>query len=311
MRRHGTLRHADELGVARRRPFPASLVIRHSSFVARYLSLALVLGLWTLLPGCTQQVPPATVGVLFDANRGIARTLIQPQVVWVGPYQRLILYPTAIQNATYVKNAHEGSIQGDASVKASTAEGAILPIDVTVAWHVQPDDVLKAFQEFGTADLDRIEAIYLRWATQAAVNMDTGSHSIFDVISKDRAKIGPEVKTKLTPILARWGITVDNVYIGEVHPSHDIQTKIQESMAKRNDLEQKRIELQQAQTEARTITIKAEQQAAQNRLLASQGEIALKLKRVELRQIAIQKWNGSPPLVGDGTIPFTSLQLTR
>ena len=281
----------------------------------RYLSrgglIALTLGLWLLLPGCTQQVPPATVGVLFDGNRGIAQTLLQPRVVWVGPYQRLILYPTAIQNATYVKNAREGAIQGDASIQASTAEGAILPMDVTVAWHVQPDDVLKAFQEFGTADLGQIEALYLRWATSAAVNTVSGNHSIFDVISKDRAQIGPEVKAKLSPILARWGMTVDNVYIGEVYPSQEIQSKIQDSMAKRNELEQKRIELQQAQTEARTITIKAEQEAEQNRLLASQGEIALKLKRVELRRLAIQKWNGSPPLVGDGTIPFTNLQLTR
>ena len=273
--------------------------------------IALTLGLWLLLPGCTQQVPPATVGVLFDGSRGITQTLLQPRVVWVGPYQRLILYPTAIQNATYVKNAREGAIQGDASIQASTAEGAILPMDVTVAWHVQPDDVLKAFQEFGTADLGQIEALYLRWATSAAVNTVSGNHSIFDVISKDRAQIGPEVKAKLSPILARWGMTVDNVYIGEVYPSQEIQSKIQDSMAKRNELEQKRIELQQAQTEARTITIKAEQQAAQNRLLASQGDIALKLKRVELRQLAIRKWNGAPPLVGDGTIPFTNLQLTR
>ena len=273
--------------------------------------IAVTLGFWLLLPGCTQQVPPATVGVLFDANQGLATTLLQPRVVWVGPYQRLILYPTAIQNATYVKNAKEGALQGDASIKASTAEGAILPMDVTVAWHVQPDDVLKAFQEFGTADPDHIEAVYLRWATSAAVNTVSGSHSIFDVISKDRAQIGPEVKAKLTPILARWGLTVDNVYIGEVYPSAEIQAKIQDSMAKRNELEQKRIELQQARTEARTITIKAEQQAEQNRLLASQGEIALKLRRVELRQLAIQKWNGAPPLVGDGTIPFTNLQMTR
>jgi len=281
----------------------------------RYLSrgglIALTLGLWLLLPGCTQQVPPETVGVLFDGSRGITHTLLQPRVVWVGPYQRLILYPTAIQNATYVKNAREGAIQGDASIQASTAEGAILPMDVTVAWHVQPDDVLKAFQEFGTADLGQIEALYLRWATSAAVNTVSGNHSIFDVISKDRAQIGPEVKAKLSPILARWGMTVDNVYIGEVYPSQEIQSKIQDSMAKRNELEQKRIELQQAQTEARTITIKAEQQAAQNRLLASQGDIALKLKRVELRQLAIRKWNGAPPLVGDGTIPFTNMQLTR
>ena len=134
----------------------------------------------------------------LDGNGARLRAgLLQPKVVWVGPYQRLILYPTAIQNATYVKNAKEGALQGDASIKASTAEGAILPMDVTVAWHVQPDDVVKAFQEFGTAEPSRIESIYLRWATSAAVNTVSGSHSIFDVISKDRAQIGPEVKAKI------------------------------------------------------------------------------------------------------------------
>src|SRR4029078_2559492 len=108
-------------------------------------------------------------------------------------YQRLIIYPTSIKNASYVKNPKEGDVEGDNSIQATTKEGAVLPMDVTVAYYVQPGDAAKAFQEFGTENIDQIQKDYFRWAVEYAVNVVSGSHSIFDLISKDRAHVGPEI----------------------------------------------------------------------------------------------------------------------
>lgn len=273
----------------------------------------LLVVLVALLPafmGCGfQQVPPASVGILFDGSTGIQQSVLTSKMVWVGLYQDLILYPTSIKQATYVHNAKEGDQEGDSSIPATTAEGATLPMDITLAYRVQADDVVKAFKEFGTADLATIQKDYLRWQVAYAVNVVSGQHSIFDLISKDRSHIGAEVQAVLQPALTSWGITVDNVYVGEVYPSKEITDKIHESLTAKSDLDKTKNELQQAKIEANTTLTNAKKTAEQNRLLGSQGDKAIQLKRLQIRREAIERWDGKTPPISDSDIPFTDLKL--
>ena len=97
--------------------------------------------------GCNREIPPAQVGIKFNANTGLGEQIVKPQVIWVGRRERLILYPTNIRNATYTRAANEGEKAGDDSIKCSTSEGAILPVDVTVSYHVGPGNVLNRLQQ--------------------------------------------------------------------------------------------------------------------------------------------------------------------
>lgn len=259
--------------------------------------------------GCgPHQIPPATVGIIFDGSSGVSQQVLKPRIVWTGWYQRLITYPTSIRNATYVRNGKEGDKEGDDSIKATTKEGAVLPMDVTLAYSVQPGDVVKAFTKFGTENIEAVQLDYLRWAVIYATNVVSGNHSIFDLISKDRAHIGPEVKAVIAPILADWGITVDQVYVGEVYPSKEINDKIAESISVRNELEKAKIDVRQARIEAGTILTNANRVAEQNRLLANQGQKSVKLRRLALRKVLAEKWDGESQIVGDGTVPFTGMK---
>lgn len=262
-----------------------------------------------LLSGCTREIPPASVGVKFSADSGISQKLIKPQVVWLGIRENLIVYPTSIKNASYVKNAHEGEREGDDSVPASTVEGAILPVDITVAYHVAAEDVVKAFNNFGTSDLSAIQRKFIRWTTVCGVNVVSGQKSIFDLSSKERAQFGKDVKIVIAPILANWGITVDDVYIGEVYPSDEIRTRIEQRIALKNGLELAKNERQRADIDAHTVMTNASKQAELNRLLTQGNDKILELKRLELQKQAIEKWDGRPPLVGDGSIPFTNISV--
>ena len=264
----------------------------------------------TGLSGCATEVPPGHVGIKFNANNGISQKLEKPQVVWCLPGDRVLSYPTSIKNATFVKNAREGEKMEDDSIRCSTIEGAILPVDVTVAYHVQAVDVLTAFQNFGSDDITVVQKAYMRWVTTYGLNSVSGQRSIFDVLSTDRAGFGGQAKQIIAPIMAPWGVTIDDVYIGEVYPPEDIRNKVQERIAVRNELELAKIRLQKAKIDAHTILTKAKQDAETNQLLSQQGDTALKLKRLELRNNAIKKWDGRPPMVGSGAvIPFTSVQI--
>ena len=270
-------------------------------------SLLFVLLAALLSVGCFKQIPPSSVGIKFNASSGISEKLLKPQVTFIGWRQRLIIYPTSIKNASYVKNAGEGERHGDDSVKASTVEGATLPVDVTVAWHVDPANVVKAFQNFGTEDLDEIQRTFIRSTAIYGVNVVSGQRSIFDLTSKERSLFGPEVKKVISPILDDMGISVDDVYIGEVYPSGEITSKVSERVAKRNELEQAIIGLQQAKIDAQTTLTNAKKQAELNALLAQQGDKAIQIKRLENQRRAIAAWDGAPSQISDGTIPFTNI----
>lgn len=271
--------------------------------------------LWLALPllaGCAREIPPAQVGVKFSSTSGMEEKLLKPQVVWVLPRQRLVLYPTNIRNATYTRGGHGGAERaGNDAIQCSTNEGAILPLDVTISYHVDPANVMTVYKNFGTNDIQQIQTEFIRPATNWAVNSTSGQKSVFELTSKERAQFGQRVKTLLTPKLAAWGLTVDDVFTGEVYPPEEVKQKVNERISVRTELDTAQVTLKRATVEAETIQTKAKEQAEVNRLLGEAGDKAVALKKIELRRKAITKWDGVAPLTGDGRIPFTDLTLGR
>jgi regulator of protease activity HflC (stomatin/prohibitin superfamily) len=266
------------------------------------LAATLVLG----TTGCNpyRQIPPGSVGVVFDAYSGISKTVLKPGVVFQGINDRIVIYPTSIHNASYVRNTHEGERQVDDSVIATTVEGAQLPIDLTVVWHVDPANTVTVFKNFGTENLEEIQADFIRYIAIYGVNAASGNKSIFDITSKERAKFGPEVRAIISPIMANLGLSCDDVYIGETYPSEDIDTLVKDRISKRNELQIVTNNLQRAKIDATTAVNNARAAADINRLKAQQGDEAVELKKREIRRILISKWKGAPPEIGDGGIPF-------
>ena len=275
----------------------------------KILQAVSLLGVMLISTGCRmQQVPPSSVGIKFNGASGISTQLLKPELTFVGPNEQMIVYPTSIKNSSFVRNSRGA----DGAIRALTIEGATLPVDITVAFHVESADVLKAFQNFGTADLEEIQETYIYTAAIYAVNVVSGTRSIFDLTARERAQFGPEVKKVLAPILTRYGITVDDVFVGEVYPSDEIQQKVSESISVRTQLDTAKNDLERAKIDAGTTETNSKRQAEISRLLASQGEKAIALRKQEVRRKAIQKWKeagGAPSIIGGSKIPFTNIEL--
>ena len=266
--------------------------------------IALAAGL--ILGGCNpyKQIPPGSVGIVFDAYSGVHKDVLKPGVVFQGINDHVIIYPTSIHNASYTKNAKDGERLQDDSIIATTVEGAQLPIDLTVVWHVDPANTSLVFNNFGTENLEEIQSDFIRYIAIFGVNAASGTKSIFDITSKDRAKFGPEVRTIITPVMTSMGLTCDDVYIGETYPSSDIDALVKDRISKRNELQIVTNNLQRAKIEATTSINNAKASADINRLKAQQGDQAVELKKREIIRLLISKWKGAPPAVGNGGIPF-------
>lgn len=282
---------------------PEKVMFRHWLMAAIAVMISLVCS------GCgCQSIDPGYVGIKFDAQSGISEKVIQPKVELYGVWERLYQYPTRMHTVSFVQNPVEGQKKGDDSIKASTIEGAILPVDVSIAYHFNPGDVVKAFSNFGDKDQDAIQTEYIRWEVVSAVNAASGKLSIFDLMSKERKQFGTVIRDILAPKLEAMSITLDDVMVGEVHPPEEVDKMIKESVNIQNDLMKKKIELQQTLFDVQTIITKAKQEAEVNRQLSLQGENILKMKEIELRKAAIAKWDGIPPVTGEGSVPFTHIQ---
>jgi regulator of protease activity HflC (stomatin/prohibitin superfamily) len=278
--------------------------------LSRFMMICAMLCALLMSVGCMQQIPPASVGILFSARTGVSESIMQPQVVYVGWRQKLFVYPTSTKNATYVRAKGEGEQgDGDDSILATTLEGAQLPVDVTVAWHVDPANMTTVFKEFGEVSLDDIQHNFIRYITQYGVNAVSGQRSIFDLTAKERKDFGPLVKAQIEPILNAYGISVSDVYIGEVYPPDEISKKIQEKIGKLSELEQTKIQLQRTVVEAKTQITNAQRDAAIAGIRSAQGDMAIALRRLEIKKKAVMGWDGLPPLIGGRNIPFTDIDL--
>ena len=266
-----------------------------------------------LITGCNpyKQIPPSSVGVVFDAASGVQKNVLKPGVVFQGWNDHVVIYPTSIHNASYVKNAHEGERKEDDSIVASTHEGAQLALDITVVWHVDPANTTTVFQNFGTDDMDSIQRDFIRYVAQFEVNVVSGTKSIFDITSKDRAKFGPEAKALISPLLADWGITCDDVYIGETWQSPDISELVKQRIEKSSELQTVTNNLAKAKIDGQTLINNAKGAANINGLKALQGPEAIELMKRKLQATLIERWDGEPSQVSDGGIPFINPALLK
>ncbi|MGV3618286.1 MAG: SPFH domain-containing protein [Fimbriimonas sp.] len=260
------------------------------------------------LTGCMTKIPPSSVGIKFNAANGISEKLLKPELVSRGLNERIIIFPTAIRNASFAKG-----VMGEAPLEATTSEGAKLAVDLTVAWHVEPSNVLVAFEAFGTENLDEVARVFVRTSAMHGLDTVAGTRSIFALTSKERGTLGARVKGVIAPILEPYGITVDDVALAETYPSEDIQESINLGVAMTTEIDTKKSELQKAIIDAKTVETNARKTAELNRLFASQsGQEVIAVKKLEILRKAIAKWKaagGKPPTVGSGAIPFTDISL--
>ncbi len=274
----------------------------------RIIAVITIMVAQAAITGCSPHaIPQGSVGVKFNGATGISDHILKPEWVWTSWFnERLIIYPTSIQTASYVHRVREGEKQKDDSIRATTSEGATLPMDVTVSYRIPADksSVVTVFKTFGVPDNDPdhplayIQSNFIRWSVIAAVNDVSARHTLFNLLTKDRATIGNDVKAELDPIMSKWGLRLESVQIREIHPPAEIERKLNEQQQARAEVKQLLIKKQQATTDGQTLVIQAQAEAAKNELLSKQGDQAVALKRLELHRIFNEKWDGEPASYG-------------
>ena len=261
-------------------------------------------------------ISPGNTGVIFNVWTGSLRTVPQGmawRMPWVTQVQS---YPTALRTYTMVKRSSEGSAVGDDSIDLPTREGQHITQDISVTYNTSEEQAGQVFKAFRGADVEDIEATFIRRTIITVAQNTAGQMSLSEVISAKRNELQDNIQKNLSVEIEKMGFHLDKVNLGASHLPASLETQMQQKMAAQQQAQQAEYELQKqqmlakaevakAEGEAQAILVRAKAQAEANRLL--QATLSANL----VQSKAIDKWNGVLPQVGGGAMPFIDLRAPK
>lgn len=235
-------------------------------------------------------VGPGERGVVTTFGRVQAGVLTPGLSLRIPLMQKVILMNVKIQKD-----------QTDA--KASTRDLQKTHSRVALNYNLVPEKVNQIYENIG---LDYQKTV-IDPNVQEVVKAITARYTAEQLIT-ERDRVSVEIRDALKEKLIRYGINVDNLSIVDFGFSEqfkqaieDKQTAEQKALKAQQDLKRIEIEAKQKLTMARA---EAESLRLQRAVISDQ---VIRLRAIEARQQAIEKWDGKLPGVTAGAIPFLNI----
>lgn len=242
------------------------------------------------------RVEPGHVGVRVSnwGDRGVQEEIVQPgKWVWNGPGYQMYEFPTFKQNHVY---------KGDHAVSFGTIEGLSVTSDIGISYRVQPDRVVKLFQDYRKG-VEEITTVDMRNAVQNAFVVAASDRAIETVYGEGKAALIAEVENAVREKMDRSGIELIDVYwSGNPRLPKNVTDSINAKIQATQMAEQRENEVAQAIAEADKVREQAKGEA-DALLLAAQAEAeAIQIKGDALRNnpelvdlTVAEGWNGALP----------------
>jgi prohibitin 2 len=171
---------------------------------------------------------------------------------------------TYTMHANQAETGHNGG-EGNDAMTALTADGLPVLLDLSVLFHVDPDNVWKLHREIGPGYVEKI----VRPQARSYVRMTVAQYPVIDVYGGRRAKIIEEINTRLRDLFARSYLVLDEVLLRNVQFSNEFQQAIEQKQVAQQEVQRMKFVLDQADKERRRKIIEAEGEAASIRLKAA------------------------------------------
>jgi regulator of protease activity HflC (stomatin/prohibitin superfamily) len=233
-----------------------------------------------------------TVG---PGQRGVLMTWGAPSINVLSPGLHIVL---PVAQSVQLMNVRTQNYDNQDS--AASADLQDVNTEISVNYHIDPEDAVTVFQRLGGDDA--IGPVVLAPAVSNAVKAVTAAYNAQDLITQRdavRSKIEAQIIAAVTP----FHILVDAVNITNFSFSPDYAAAIESKQVAQQKAQQAEYTLQQAEVAAQQTVVEAKAQAQANNL--KQASITPGL----IAMTAAQAWDGHlPQYLGAGApVPFLSM----
>lgn len=186
---------------------------------------------------------------------------------------------------------------------AASKDLQIVTTTVAVNFHLEPNQVNKLYQNVGLSYGERI----VDPAIGEAVKAITAQYTAEELISK-RSEVSAKIKETLSAKLATYYMVLDEINITEFKFSSEFNNAIEQKQIAEQQALKANLDLQRIEIEAKQKIEQAKAEAESLRLQKQEVTPELvKLREIEAKIKAIEKWDGKLPNVTGGAVPFVDV----
>lgn len=251
------------------------------------LALVLIVSLFGVAI-CAERVPAGYVGVVYSMSGGVEDEVLNQGWHIVSPTKKVMEFTVSEEQL---------ALTGNDAFPVSTADNANIDISFQMSYYFIEDRVPETYARFKGMDGEKIIDTRVKTVLKSKISEVTADYSMMDIYSGERATINKEIKKYLDEELGeRYGITVTEASIIDVHPDAQLQKTIDERVTAMQKKQQAQAEQEtvkvnnetkilKAKAEAEAKIIAAEAEAKANKIIANSiTENLLKKEEMEARQ---------------------------
>jgi len=256
----------------------------------KYLVIVFILGVAMVMLNPFVEVGAGQRGIILNFG-AVEEVVLEEGLHFKIPImQKIILMDVKIQKAQTTSSASTKDLQNTS-------------FSIVVNHHIAPDKASWIYQKIGVSYKDRI----IDPTVQEVVKAVTARYTAEQLITK-RDQVSIEIADLLRDKLITYNIVIDNFSIVDFNFSQQFTQAIEEKQtAEQRALKASR-DLDRIKIEALQQIEKAKAEAMSLKLQKSEvSDKVLKLREIEAKIKAIEKWNGVLPSVTSGAVPFLNL----
>lgn len=276
------------------------------NFVSKSL-LALIMLSSVYFTACTR-VSPGHVGIVVKQagdDKGVLNAPVATGWQFYNPLSTSIFeYPTFVQTVQWTRDTSEGHPLNEEFTFA--AGGIPVAADVSLSYQLESPKVPQFYVKFRITDMDQFTHGMLRNVARSIVNDEASKYTVEDLYLHGKStEMMSHVKDRVNAQTNLWGIQVIQMdFINKIRPPQQFIDAILASAKATVDAQRVQNELAISQAEAakkvadatgdaNSQIARAKGEAEANQLRnSSLTPQALELKRLEIRRIIAEKWNG-------------------
>jgi regulator of protease activity HflC (stomatin/prohibitin superfamily) len=229
-------------------------------FVATALAVAAVLfavfSTITIVPAGHVGVP-VVFGKVQDRN-------LSEGLHFINPFAQVVSMTVRTETYTMSSVRDEGAVKGDDSITALSADGLMMPLDVTLAYRLVPTDAPWLYRSIGPDFVDKV----IRPASRTAVREAIAGFTAQEAYSSRRQELAMNMDQLLTTrlrelltqhedFLNRRGFIIEQVMIRNVQLPARVKNAIEEKLEAEQQALRMRFVLEKERQEAERKAIEA------------------------------------------------------
>jgi regulator of protease activity HflC (stomatin/prohibitin superfamily) len=265
-----------------------------------------VLAALALVLSCVAVVPAGHVGVAVVFGKVQGRPLTEGLNL-VNPFATVERMTVRTETYTMSAVVHEGAVRGDDSIQALSADGLLMPLDITVAYRLVGGDGPWIYRNVGPDFVDKVIRPAARTAVREAIAGFTAQESYSTRREQLATKMDELLTARLKGLLSqhddfnnRAAFVIEQVMIRNVQLPAKVKDAIEEKLSAEQQALRMQFVLQKERQEAERKRIEAQGIADFQRIVA-QGisDQLLAWKGIEATQQLAHSTNAKIVIIGN------------